>query len=117
MRIVLACLLLAGCASANDISQLDSAQLEGVSVAALCKPYVQGPNVAAERHRRGLSDCSLADQVCIRAHIPAGTLGYAQCRNKALLEANSDCYFDGPTTGRLAPPVIGKQVICNGRPP
>jgi len=117
MRIVLACLLLAGCASVNDISQLDSAQLESVSVAALCKPYVQGPNVAAERDRRGLSDCSLADQVCIRAHIPAGTPGYAQCRNKALLEANSDCYFNGPDMGRLAQAVVSKQVICNGPPP
>lgn len=116
MRIVLASMLLAACASANDISQLEPAQLETVSVAVLCKPYIHGANVAAERQRRGLSDCSMADQVCVRAHIRADAPGYAQCRNKALMGAHTDCYFNGPDTGRLAQAVTSKQVICNGPP-
>ena len=112
MRIVLACVLLAGCASANELSQLGPDQLEHVSLAALCKPYAQGANVAAERQRRGLSDCTLADQICTRAHITATTPGYAECRNRALLQAYGNCYFDGPNTGRLAAPVVNKQLIC-----
>ncbi len=120
VRTILACILcilLSGCRSAAnvEISRLDPEALKSLSTAALCKPYAQGQNVSAERKRRGLSDCSAADQACVSAGYAAGSGGYARCRT-SLLRGSGDCYFDGPTGGRLGAPVASKAVICSATP-
>jgi hypothetical protein len=117
MRIVLAFLLLAGCAStAGDvISEFNPEQLRVLPTNSLCKPYVQGPNVTAERQRRGLSDCSPADQACASAGYPAGSPNYAHCRATASSQAYDQCYFNGPVSGRLGGSLSNTDVICSAQ--
>jgi hypothetical protein len=103
VRVALAFLLLTGCASANadDASRYEPGQLRMLTANALCKSYLQGRDVAAERQRRGLADCSPSDQVCSTAADPVGSPNYARCRANATLRTNSQCYFNGPSTGQL----------------
>ena len=117
MRIVLAFLLLAGCASTagDTISELAPERLKVVSTTSLCKPYFQGPNVAAERRRRGLGDCSPADQACASAGYPAGSPNYAHCRANAALQAYDQCYFNGPDSGRSGRSLANADLICSGQ--
>jgi hypothetical protein len=114
VRAALAFLVLTGCASAKggDSSEYAPAQLMVLTTHALCKPYIRGENVAAERQRRGLSDCSPADQACASATAPPGTPGYAHCRTQAMLPTNSQCYFDSPAVGRLRGP-SNTDLICS----
>ena len=115
MRVVLAFLLLTGCASASsdDASRYEPDQLRMLTTNALCKPYLQGRNVAAERQRRGLGDCSPSDQVCSTASDPVGSPNYARCRANVMLQTNSQCYFNGPTSGRLGGSLSNTDLICS----
>jgi len=115
VRILLAFLLLAGCSSTagGENSDFAPTELRGVAIAALCKPYAQSPSVDAERQRRGLGDCSPGDQACVKAGYPAGSSDYARCRTKEALKTNDQCYFNGPSTGRLGGPLSNADLICS----
>ena len=117
MRVALASLLLVGCASANNVGTSGYApeQLSTLSTNALCKPYFQGQNVVVERQRRGLGDCSPDDQACASATTPAGSRNYARCRADAMLQTNSQCYFNGPANGRLGGSLSNTDLICSQR--
>jgi hypothetical protein len=115
VRIALAFLLLTGCASANadDASRHEPDQLRMLTTNALCKPYLQSQNLAGERQRRGLGGCSRSDQVCSNASDPVGSPNYLRCRANATLRTNSQCYFNGPSTGRLGGSLSNTDLICS----
>jgi hypothetical protein len=117
MRIVLAFLLVAGCTSTvgDAISRFDPEQLRMLATTSLCKTYAQGQNVVAERQRRGLSDCSPADQACASAGYPAGSPNYAHCRANASSQAYDQCYFNGPASGRLGGSLSNTDLICSAQ--
>jgi hypothetical protein len=109
--------LLTSCASADDdaVSRYEPEQLRTLTTTALCKPYLQGENVAAERWRRGLGDCSQLDQACASAVNRAGSPNYARCRANKTLQTNARCYFNGPATGRLGGSLSNTDLICSQR--
>jgi hypothetical protein len=114
MRMALACLFLAGCASHLDAELSDPEQLQRLSTTGLCKPYLRSESVALERQRRGLGDCSSADQACVKAGYHAESPGYALCRAEALSRGEQKCYFTGPANGRPAHSLANADLICSG---
>jgi hypothetical protein len=120
-KVLPACLVLAGCASpsAEMISASSPDQLRMVATDSLCSRHAGGANVTAERQRRGLSDCSQADQSCANGGYRAGSPGYARCRSDlaqqaAARRADGRCYFDTPASGRLAGSIAKADLICSG---
>jgi hypothetical protein len=119
--LLLAFVLLAGCASRSGeaVSGFSPEQLRVLATDSLCNRYAHGPNVTTERQRRGLGDCSPADQSCANAGYRAGSPNYARCRadvaqQAALRQGDGRCYFDTPASGRLAGTVAHADLICSG---
>jgi hypothetical protein len=118
-------LVLAGCgiSAGNRIAALSQTQLQYVETGALCSPWADSPNVAAERRRRGLSDCSLPDMQCVNAGYRAGSQAYNDCRYGPPLTPEQAAYraclfsmMGQPTrTGTIGEAMSNAQLVCSGR--
>ena len=76
LAIVVGAAILCGCAADKTPEQLHAA-----SIGLVCGPWNSDyPNVQAERVRRGLSDCSTEDQICVDRGFRSGTQAYNDCR-------------------------------------
>jgi hypothetical protein len=75
---------------------------------------LQSESVALERQRRGLGDCSPADQACVKAGYRAESPAYTLCRAEASSRGEQKCYFTGPASGRPARSLANADLICSG---